>query len=117
LKFAPPYITYGVRKRTLAEAVASALQNEKFFLESIKQFTVLSFQLGKSKLEAWATNAHLIARNGIRWVQMREDSILLYILLDDAVECNPAFEKFRLLCERVSGYYFTERYPSIDIRN
>ena len=38
---------------------------------------------------------------------------LLYILLDDAVEYNPTLENFRSLCERVSGYYFTERYPSM----
>lgn len=26
---------------------------------------------------------------------------------------NPELEVFRGLCERVSGYYFTERYPSL----
>lgn len=34
-------------------------------------------------------------------------------LLDLAVEYNPRLEKFRGLCERVTGYYFTERYPLI----
>lgn len=37
----------------------------------------------------------------------------LYTLLDDAVKYNPELEVFRGLCERVSGYYFTERYPSL----
>lgn len=36
-------------------------------------------------------------------------------LLDDAVKYNPNLETFRDLCERVSGYYFAERYPvSVD---
>lgn len=34
-------------------------------------------------------------------------------LLDCAVEFNPALEEFRELCERVTGYYFTERYPLV----
>ena len=37
----------------------------------------------------------------------------LHTLLDDAIEYNPALESFRDLCECVSGYYFTERYPSL----
>lgn len=38
---------------------------------------------------------------------------VLHTLLDDAVDYNPDLESFRDLCERVSGYYFTERYPSL----
>ncbi len=34
-------------------------------------------------------------------------------LLDEAVKYNPSLESFRDLCERVSGYYFIERYPSL----
>jgi len=34
-------------------------------------------------------------------------------LLDFAVEFAPALEVFRGLCERVTGYYYTERYPMI----
>ncbi|MFH1860468.1 MAG: HEPN domain-containing protein [bacterium] len=34
-------------------------------------------------------------------------------LLDDAVRYNPELTTFYPLCERVSGYYFTERYPSL----
>lgn len=34
-------------------------------------------------------------------------------LLDDAVRFNPGLEAFRALCERVSGYYFVERYPAL----
>lgn len=34
-------------------------------------------------------------------------------LLDDAVKFNPELSSFYSLCERVSGYYFTERYPSL----
>jgi HEPN domain-containing protein len=37
----------------------------------------------------------------------------LYTLLDEAVKYKPELEVFRGLCERVSGYYFTERYPSL----
>jgi HEPN domain-containing protein len=37
----------------------------------------------------------------------------LYTLLDEAVKYNPSLEAFRELCERVSSYYFTERYPSL----
>ena len=32
-------------------------------------------------------------------------------LLDDAVKYNPGLESFYELCERVTGYYFAERYP------
>jgi HEPN domain-containing protein len=32
-------------------------------------------------------------------------------LLDEAVKHNEDLESYRDLCERVSGYYFTDRYP------
>lgn len=32
-------------------------------------------------------------------------------LLDEAVRHKPDLESYRDLCERVSGYYFVERYP------
>ena len=38
---------------------------------------------------------------------------VLYTLLDEAVKYKPELEAFRDLCERVSRYYFTERYPSL----
>ncbi len=34
-------------------------------------------------------------------------------LLDEAVKHQPNLESFRDLCERVSGYYFAERYPPL----
>jgi len=34
-------------------------------------------------------------------------------LLDVAVRYNPNLKTFRDLCERVSGYYYTERYPAL----
>lgn len=34
-------------------------------------------------------------------------------LLDYAVEFEAGLEGFRELCERVTGYYYTERYPMI----
>lgn len=37
----------------------------------------------------------------------------LTTLLDFAVEHVPELESFRGLCERVTGYYFTERYPQL----
>lgn len=37
----------------------------------------------------------------------------LYTLLDEAVKYNPDLESYRDLCERVSGYYFTDRYPAL----
>ena len=37
----------------------------------------------------------------------------LHDLLSDAVIYNPNLEVFRSLCERVSGYYFADRYPPI----
>lgn len=36
-------------------------------------------------------------------------------LLDDAAKCNPNLESFRDLCERVSGYYFADRYPPLSV--
>jgi len=35
----------------------------------------------------------------------------LHTLLEEAIKYNQALESFNDLCERVSGYYFTERYP------
>jgi HEPN domain-containing protein len=37
----------------------------------------------------------------------------LATLLDYAVEYAPHLEEFRTLCERVTDYYFTERYPKL----
>jgi HEPN domain-containing protein len=37
----------------------------------------------------------------------------LHDLLSDAVTYNPHLERFRKLCEKVSGYYFVERYPPL----
>jgi HEPN domain-containing protein len=36
-------------------------------------------------------------------------------LLDDAAQYNPNLERFRDLCERVSGYYFADRYPPLGV--
>jgi len=36
-------------------------------------------------------------------------------LLDDAVKHDPNLEKYRDLCERVSGYYFADRYPPLGV--
>ncbi|MEW6201787.1 MAG: HEPN domain-containing protein [bacterium] len=42
----------------------------------------------------------------------------LHDLLSDAVIYNSELESFRKLCERVSGYYFVDRYPPFtEIRN
>lgn len=35
-------------------------------------------------------------------------------LLDEAIEHEPELASFKELCERVSGYYFSERYPTLD---
>lgn len=35
----------------------------------------------------------------------------LVSLLDSAVDFNPTLETFRDLCEKVTAYYFVERYP------
>ncbi|MBU4310344.1 hypothetical protein L6386_00935 [bacterium] len=32
---------------------------------------------------------------------------------DNAIRYNSSLESFRGLCERVSGYYFAERYPRL----
>ncbi len=37
----------------------------------------------------------------------------LHDLLSDAINYNPELERFRKLCERVSGYYFVDRYPPL----
>ena len=37
----------------------------------------------------------------------------LHDLLSDAVVYSPELEDFRKLCERVSGYYFIQRYPPL----
>ncbi|HAV42680.1 TPA: hypothetical protein DCX15_01505 [bacterium] len=37
----------------------------------------------------------------------------LHTLLEDAIGYDKVLESFYDLCERVSGYYFTERYPSL----
>lgn len=37
----------------------------------------------------------------------------LQSLLDEASQHNHALEPYRPLCERVSGFYITERYPSL----
>jgi HEPN domain-containing protein len=34
-------------------------------------------------------------------------------LLDEAVKHHAGLERFRDLCERLSGYYFAERYPPL----
>jgi len=34
-------------------------------------------------------------------------------LLDEAIQFDAGLEKFRELCERVTGYYYTERYPGL----
>ncbi len=41
-------------------------------------------------------------------------------LLDDAAKYKSQLENFRGLCERISGYYFAERYPplgELDLRS
>jgi HEPN domain-containing protein len=37
----------------------------------------------------------------------------LYTLLDEAVKYKKDLESYRDPCERVSGYYFTDRYPAL----
>ena len=34
-------------------------------------------------------------------------------LLDEAIKYNKELERFRSLCQEVTGYYFTERYPFV----
>jgi HEPN domain-containing protein len=38
---------------------------------------------------------------------------LLHVLLEDALAYEGSLGVFRDLCERVAGYYFTERYPQL----
>ena len=37
----------------------------------------------------------------------------LEILLDDAIQFDSRLESFRSLCERISNYYFSQRYPPL----
>ncbi|MBI1821925.1 MAG: HEPN domain-containing protein [Nitrospirae bacterium] len=37
----------------------------------------------------------------------------LHSLIDEASEFDNTLTRFRPLCERISGYYFSERYPSL----
>lgn len=37
----------------------------------------------------------------------------LHSLLDDAVAFESRLDPFRPACERISGFYFAERYPSV----
>jgi HEPN domain-containing protein len=37
----------------------------------------------------------------------------LHSLLDEATEFEPALMSFRDVCERISGFYIGERYPSL----
>ena len=37
----------------------------------------------------------------------------LDVLLDEAIKFNKDLDVFYPLCEKVAGYYFSERYPSI----
>lgn len=38
---------------------------------------------------------------------------LLHVLLDEAIAHESSLAIFRDLCERVAGYYLTERYPQL----
>lgn len=38
---------------------------------------------------------------------------LLHVLLDEAIAHEASLVEFRDLCERVAGYYLTERYPQL----
>lgn len=40
---------------------------------------------------------------------------ILPALLDYAIEFNPQLKGFRSLCERITNYYFTERYPKLTV--
>ena len=35
-------------------------------------------------------------------------------LLNDAQRYEPQFERYRVLCQRIVGYYFVERYPMFE---
>lgn len=37
-------------------------------------------------------------------------------LLDDAMAFDNSFSQFRMICIRITSFYFLERYPSIDIK-
>ena len=39
----------------------------------------------------------------------------LEVLLDDAVEYDADVERFRALCQQVTGYYLIERYPMVGV--
>lgn len=54
-------------------------------------------------LKAW-----LLARG---WALRRTHE--LDVLLEDAIPFDPGLDKFRGLCERLSGYYMLERYPPL----
>ncbi len=38
----------------------------------------------------------------------------LEALLDEVVQLEPSFEKFRSLAQKVTGYYLVERYPGFE---
>ena len=38
----------------------------------------------------------------------------LELLLDDAVARNAALERFRALCQQVTGFYMVDRYPTLE---
>ncbi|MBI2341072.1 MAG: HEPN domain-containing protein [Deltaproteobacteria bacterium] len=50
-----------------------------------------------------------LLKNGWKLKKVHE----LDALLDDASKFDNGLERFRDLCERVSGYYFAERYPPL----
>jgi len=37
----------------------------------------------------------------------------LEALLQDAITYDPTLEEFRTLCQKITGFYFIERYPLI----
>lgn len=43
----------------------------------------------------------------------RKKTHTLHSLLDDAVAFESRLAPFRPACERISGFYFAERYPSV----
>jgi HEPN domain-containing protein len=38
----------------------------------------------------------------------------LEVLLDDAVRYDATLERYRKLCEQITGYYVIERYPTLE---
>ena len=50
-----------------------------------------------------------LLKNGWQLKKIHE----LDALLDEAVRINPDLKQFYPLCERVGGYYFSDRYPSM----